>query len=410
MPELADELRKLELVQMAGDVAELDRLKAALNTIEVSPLSAESRADAIDQTLAATGAGETVFDGSTGDAPPMGQGVFAGRATSYRIQQLHGQGGLGNVWLAVDEELKREVALKEIRPDRMTHDGAVQAFLKEAQVTGQLEHPNIVPVYQLGESGDDGKPFYSMRLVRGQTLRQAIDAYHNDAERRDAIGLRRLLTALVSVCNAIGYAHSRGVIHRDLKSANVVLGEFGEVIVVDWGLAKLLGQPDPTEEGGADQTYAGVEVDDPMRTKTALGQFRGTPAYMSPEQAQGRTDLVGPRTDVYGLGAILFEILIGQPPHYGKDILALLNRIAHGRTPQAREVEPAVHRALDAICAKAKARKLEERYATATDLARDLEQWLADEPVTAFSEPLVTRLGRWARRHKALVVGTARCS
>ena len=159
------------------------------------------------------------------------------------------QGGLGRVWLARDNELNREVALKEIHPDKAGHPEMRRRFLQEAQVTGQLEHPNIVPVYELSRRPEDDQPFYTMRFVRGRTLRRPSPSItqHRDERKADPLEQPKLLQAFVSVCQAIGYAHSRGVIHRDLKPENVVLGGFGEVIVLDWGLAKMVDRPDEDE-------------------------------------------------------------------------------------------------------------------------------------------------------------------
>ncbi len=159
----------------------------------------------------------------------------------YRLTRIHGSGAIGHVWSAHDPDLGREVALKELRPERQDHPAAQARFLEEACITGQLEHPGIVPVHELAHS-EDGRPFYTMRMVRGRTLAEAIKDYHRQSQSRQAgpLELRALLGAFVAVCNAVAYAHSRGVLHRDLKPQNVVLGDFGEVIVLDWGLAKVL--------------------------------------------------------------------------------------------------------------------------------------------------------------------------
>src|SRR5262249_8873678 len=187
-------------------------------------------------------------------------------------------------------------------------------FLEEARITGQLEHPGIVPIYELASSPADRTPFYTMRFIRGRTLTEAARAYHEAraAGRAGPLELRELLTAFVGVCNAVAYAHARGVIHRDLKGRNVVLGDFGEVLVLDWGLAKVVG-------GDAPDAAAGPVSVPPSgdRGATQVGQIVGTPSYMSPEQAEGRVDRLDARTDVFGLGAILYEILTGRPPFAG---------------------------------------------------------------------------------------------
>ncbi|MDR3635519.1 MAG: serine/threonine-protein kinase [Isosphaeraceae bacterium] len=321
----------------------------------------------------------------------------------YTLSRLHAEGGLGKVWIARDTDLNREVALKEIRADRTIVPEASLRFLKEAQVTGQLEHPNIVPVYELGRRPEDNQPFYTMRFVRGQTLRDAIASYHEKrgAGKGDALGRQKLLSALVSVCQAIAYAHSRGVIHRDLKPENVVLGAFGEVVVLDWGLSKVVDQPEASEKD-----LQTVHLTQEASVKATFGII-GTPAYMAPEQAEGRHELVDVRTDVYGLGAILFEILTGHTPVEGNTVEEVLRRVTSRDARRARDVVADVPRALDAICFKALAKVRADRYQKAAELAEDVQRWMADEPVTAYRDPLSARLFRWARRHRPLVAGMA---
>jgi tRNA A-37 threonylcarbamoyl transferase component Bud32 len=318
----------------------------------------------------------------------------------YALSRLHATGGIGRVWLARDHSLGRDVALKELRPDRSGHPAVAARFLKEAQVTGQLEHPGVVPIYELGRRPDDQQPFYTMRFVRGRTLAKAVAAYHRRRSAGEAgpLELRELLGAFVGVCNAVAYAHSRGVLHRDLKPRNVVLGDFGEAIVLDWGLARLTGQPDDAAaplELPAEGPAGG----------TVQGQVLGTPAYMAPEQAQGRLDLLSPATDVYGLGAILYEILTGRPPFPGGDTAAVLRQVVHEAPQPPRSSDNGVPAALEAVCLKALAKMSGERYATAKELAADVQRWLADEPVSAYAEPFGARLARRARRHRTVVAG-----
>jgi serine/threonine-protein kinase len=324
----------------------------------------------------------------------------------YTLSRLHGEGGLGRVWVARDGDLNREVALKELRPERGISLDASRRFLVEAQVTGQLEHPNIVPVYELSRRPEDNQPFYTMRFVRGQTLRDAIAAYHRHVQenRIDPLELPRLLGAFISVCNAMAYAHTRGVVHRDLKPENVVMGAFGEVLVLDWGLAKLMGKETGPYDSTTDLPVAITPAADGERT--IAGRVMGTPAYMAPEQAEGRTELVDSRTDIYGLGAILYEILAGHPPHEGNSTADILNKIVTGETPRARAISPHVPGALDAIGAKAMAKVRSERYRNAAELAEDVQRWLADEPVSVHADSLTQRMWRWARRHRAAALAT----
>jgi tetratricopeptide (TPR) repeat protein/tRNA A-37 threonylcarbamoyl transferase component Bud32 len=321
----------------------------------------------------------------------------------YTLSRLHATGGIGRVWLARDASLGRDVALKELRSEQAGHPVVWARFLREAQVTGQLEHPGIVPIYELGQRPGDQAPFYTMRFVRGRTLAEAVAAYHQRLGRGEAgpLELRELLTAFVGVCNAVAYAHSRGVLHRDLKPQNVVLGDYGEVIVLDWGLAKLMDRPD---EAAAPLHVPNAGEPD----ATVQGQVLGTPAYMAPEQAEGRLDLLGPASDVYGLGAILYEVMTGRPPFTGNDTAAVLQQVVHETPPRPRSLAKGVPPALEAVCLKALAKRPAERYATAKELAGEVQRWLADEPVSVYRDPIAVRLGRWARKHRtAVAVGAA---
>ncbi len=322
----------------------------------------------------------------------------------YTLSRMHAQGGLGKIWIAKDTDLNREVALKEIRVERSTNPDAWKRFMKEAQVTGQLEHPNIVPVYELARRKEDDQPFYTMRFVRGHTLRSAIADFHQKRGRKalDRLELQRLLLEpFVKVCQAIGYAHSRGVIHRDLKPENVVLGSFGEVIVLDWGLAKIL--DDSPAARPADQRVTVTAEADTKATHGAIG----TPSYMAPEQALGDSARIDTRTDIYGLGGILYEILTGRPPAQGDTLPDVISKVTTGRIDRARAVEPTVAKALDAICAKALALRPEDRYRSAEELAEDVRRWLLDEPVSVFRDPPLVRAARWARRHRTPVAAAA---
>lgn len=323
----------------------------------------------------------------------------------YRSLRPHAKGGLGEVFLALDEELGREVALKEIQSRHADRPESRARFLVEAEVTGGLEHPGIVPVYGLGQYAD-GRPYYAMRFIRGRTLKDAIEAYHDsEAHKCDpgerALELRALLNRLIDVCNALAYAHTRGVLHRDIKPANIMLGGFGETLVVDWGLAKTLDRPDAPREGELGPLRplsAGASG-----TGTMYGSTVGTPNFMSPEQASGALDQLGPASDVYSIGATLYTILTGRPPFHEPQLALLLSKVREGLFPRPRTINRQVPPALEAICLKAMARLPEDRYPNARALADDLEHWLADEPVSVYREPWTARLARWARRHKTLV-------
>jgi tetratricopeptide (TPR) repeat protein/tRNA A-37 threonylcarbamoyl transferase component Bud32 len=331
--------------------------------------------------------------------------MSVGTATSdgqrFRVLRPHAKGGLGAVFVALDGELNREVALKQILDHHADDPLSRTRFLIEAEITGGLEHPGIVPVYGLGHYGD-GRPYYAMRFIRGDSLKDAIATFHADESlKRDpgqkSLALRKLLRRFVDVCNAIDYAHGRGVLHRDLKPGNVIVGKHGETLVVDWGLAKPMGSSKvgphsdertlmPSASSGSGETLPGSAI--------------GTPAYMSPEQACGDLERLGPRSDVYSLGATLYCLLTGKAPFEGTDLGAVLRAVQKGAFPRPREVAPSIDRALEAVCLKAMATKPEGRYATARALADDVERWAADEPVSAYRDPVGVRLARWARKHR----------
>lgn len=308
----------------------------------------------------------------------------------YRVLRFHAKGGLGQVSVAEDGELGREVAFKEMQ-DRFADDvTSRERFVREAEITGRLEHPGVVPVYGLGLR-PNGRPFYAMRFIHGEELAAAIARYH--AGLREPLELRRLLARFTAACNAVAFAHSRGVIHRDLKPANIMLGEFGETLVVDWGLAKSLAPegssptvPAPPHSDSADQTQG----------------IAGTPAYMAPEQARGDWPAVGVQSDVYSLGATLYQLLCGKAPFSGP-ALDVLEQVRRGQIEGPRAVQKGVPKPLDAIVRKAMSLVPERRYATALDLAADVEHWLADDPVAAYRDTLVERAARWSRRHRTLV-------
>ncbi len=345
--------------------------------------------------------------GGEGDGAPVSEvGSVPRSRERYALNYLHARGGIGQVWQAHDGELGRDVALKELLPGRADDKELRARFLAEAQITAQLDHPSIVPVYELVRPRD-GDPFYTMPFVRGRTLTEAARDFHQRRqEGRDRPGeLHELLQAFVSVCNALSYAHVRGVIHRDLKGPNVLLGPFGEVLVLDWGMAKVAGAPETTQ--GATPNVLPVAPGGRSDEQDTLpGQLLGTPAYMSPEQALGRVDLIDPRTDVFGLGAILYEVLTGRPPVGGADLVAVLCEASEGKMVPVRQAARWVPKPLEAVCHKALAKRREDRYQTAKELAEEVKRWLAGAPVEAWVEPWSVKARRWVGRNKALAAAT----
>ncbi|RME23470.1 MAG: hypothetical protein D6806_11225, partial [Deltaproteobacteria bacterium] len=365
MPTMAEQARLISLGSLDGD-----------------PTKAEDRL-AFDDTI-----------GSIGREQP-------GR---YEIKGVHGSGGQAKVLLAFDSHIGREVALKQLKPEQNAGESTspwlsprsipgLVRFLREARVTGQLEHPNIVPVYELGRR-QDGSLYYTMRLVRGQTLAQKLKSCRNLSERLQLLGV------LWDICKAVAYAHSRGVVHRDIKPSNIMVGEFQEAVLLDWGIAKVSGRRDigahrlekqvrTIEEEGSDQTSAGSTI--------------GTPAYMSPEQARGEIEKIDERSDVWGLGAVLYEILTGRPPHRGKNRREVMVRAARKKVAPVRQVCPEAPKELAAIAEKALQFDQDARYQSARELADDIGAWMTGEKVGAYTYTSWELLKRFASQHKAAI-------
>ena len=348
---------------------------------------------AVEATLAGVGSGSPA--GGEADQTASYAAGAADDGQRFRVLRPHARGGLGAVFVALDAELNREVALKQILDSHADDPVSRTRFLIEAEITGGLEHPGIVPVYGLG-TYEGGRPYYAMRFIRGDSLKEAIDRFHADESlRRDpgrrSLELRNLLGRFVNVCNAIEYAHSRGVLHRDIKPANVIVGKHGETLVVDWGLAKPLGKSELSIDGG-ERTLMPVSASG--SAETLPGSALGTPAYMSPEQAAGELDHLGPRSDVYSLGATLYYLLTGKPPFEG-DIGEVLRKVGRGEFPRPRQLDPSIDPALEAICLKAMATRPADRYTSCRSVAFDIKRWEADEPVSVYRAPASVRLLRW---------------
>ncbi len=383
-----------------------DELREILNSLTQSPsmtLLTPRRAGYTDREELA---------GELTSASPSRQGKAAARRDRYRrdpgqarfsIVRSHARGGLGEVFLARDHELGREVALKEIQTRSARDEVAQMRFEMEACITGGLEHPGVVPVYAFGHYAD-GRPYYAMRFIRGESLKEEIERYHKLREDRFSAGqhrifFRMLLRRFIDCCNAIGYAHSRGILHRDIKPANIMLGKYGETLVVDWGLAKTIGR-DESYPATGEVTL--VPVSGTSGSATVHGSTLGTPSFMSPEQAAGDIESLSSASDIYSLGSTLYTLLTGKPPYSGERARDIVAAVRTGNFKPPREVRSDVPRPMNAICLKAMALSPGDRYRTALDLAADIERFLGDEPVVAYPESSLEKTGRWLRRHRTL--------
>ncbi len=361
----------------AGDGSAPDTLVRGPNVSSVASVSSATTGYAPTVTPSALAAGVDE------ELPPESESFGA----RYAPLELLGEGGMGEVRLHKDGRIGREVAVKIIRKGQGSRSDMRARFLREARVQGQLEHPSLVPVYDLGVHPDSGA-FFTMKRVRGMTLEQILEAKRQgDAGALDEYTTRRLLTAFSSVCLAVHFAHARGVVHRDLKPGNVMLGGFGEVYVLDWGLAKLAGAADLT---------VGKPVDVPTGSgQTAAGAIMGTPGYMPPEQLAGSD--VDARADIYALGCILFEILTLETLHPLSSLEATLASTVRGAEARAsvrvpeREVPPE----LEAVCVRATLAAREERFPSARELSDAVESYLDGDRDVALRRAM-------AEKHTAL--------
>jgi eukaryotic-like serine/threonine-protein kinase len=299
--------------------------------------------------------------------------------TRYRLIEQVARGGMGIVYVAEDDLLQRRVALKVL--DVPSSDGELASrLMREARVLARLEHPGIVPVHDVGTL-TDGRVFYTMKFVEGQRLDKYVGSLAPAPDR-----LRVLLRIFLQTCDAVAFAHARGVLHRDLKPANVMVASFGEVLVMDWGLAKLLADTVDTGLGDPRPSIADRLACDPDDTTVSVitghGRVMGTPGYMSPEQARGEIELLDARSDIFSLGKLLRYLL-----------------------SEAAAASPSkLDRSLAAICAKASAPEREDRYATVQDLAADVSRYLDGLAVAAHQESIFEKLTRFHRRYRFFIL------
>jgi len=317
----------------------------------------------------------------------------------YEMKREFGRGGMSVVFLSFDRHVGREVAFKQLLPHVLDQfekaggqeqvESVLNRFLREARITGQLEHPSIIPVYEVGQRGD-GSLYYTQKLIRGRTLTKAL------REAKDLPGRLRLLSHFVDSCQAIGYAHLRGVVHRDIKPDNIMVGEFGETVVLDWGIARVVQEPD----------HAQRELNVDTNDETQEGDVLGTPQYMSPEQAQGKVAEVDEQSDVWSLGAVLYEILTGIPPFSGKNPIQIIMKVQKDPIVPVRSLCPEAPPELAAVAERALQRDKKQRYGKARQLAREIEAFQSGERVAAFEYSSWTLLKRFVKKNKTVSIVT----
>lgn len=398
------------------------------DAIEVTEVVAFSR---LPRRGAGPGAQETVLDGagekslpptlSVESVAPAGSGMDPGRASDpdapaaaapprpalrYELLGTVGRGGMGLVYVARDLDLRRKVALKQLGPEMAAHSEALSRFVKEVQITAQLDHPHIVPVYGL-EASPDGALGYAMKLVQGKTFADLVEetreALREGRPLDEGHSLPARLDHFLKVCDAIAYAHGKGVLHRDLKPANLMIGRYHEVYVMDWGLARLIGRREEAEP----MDLGAVAEADSRVAQTRLGTVVGTPRYMSPEQVTDPSDALDGRSDEYALGLILYELVTLGPAVGGETVTEVVRAAMEGRkNPVVAAVEGAeVPPDLVAIIDKATARGREDRYPGVAELAADVRRHLRDEEILARPDTRTQRLARLIARNRKATLG-----
>ncbi len=321
----------------------------------------------------------------------------------YRVLGAIGRGGVGVVSLARDESLHRKVALKQLHDVSESKDVIRHRFLREAQVTAQLDHPNIVPLYSL-EYTKEGQPAYAMKLVQGRTLqqllREVVQHYEEKKPLPRELSLETRIEHFIKVCDAVAYAHSKGVIHRDLKPANVMIGRYNQVYVMDWGLARLMQQ-----EEREHSIITPKDTSEPSIEETLAGQILGTPPYMSPEQAAGLHPMLDGRSDLYALGLILFELITLRPAITGYVAAEILAKAMRGQIAPMEHLraEP-IPSSLQSIVEKATHLDREDRYASVEALAEDLRCYLRGEALLARPDNPLQQIGRYLLKHRQMTL------
>ncbi|NQZ58429.1 MAG: protein kinase [Lentisphaeraceae bacterium] len=298
----------------------------------------------------------------------------------YRLQEQIGQGGMGKILVVEDSNLNRILAMKILDPKNSTNPRLGEAFIEEAQITGQLQHPNIIPIHDIGILPDNGKQYYTMKLVEGESLQEIIDALKlQDPAYQRTYTMHALLTIFRKVCDALAYAHSIGIIHRDIKPANIMVGKFGEVLVLDWGLAKYKSTEGINEVNVVDEDTVELESGHISSSlMTMAGTIKGSLAYISPEQAMADNESIDHQSDIFLLGATLYHMLTLQPPYSGRDIVDVITKAEDAQFTHPNDTEHGslIPEALVNILMKSMTVDKKERFQSVADLIEKIDDYL----------------------------------
>jgi eukaryotic-like serine/threonine-protein kinase len=297
----------------------------------------------------------------------------------YAIKRKLTSGGMGSVYYVYDRDFQRDTAMKVMLPELKNQSRAIDGFIKEARITSQLEHPNIIPVHDMGYLPGHGT-FFTMKLIEGETLNTILQRIEiGEKEAAENYHLYSLLGIFRKICDAVAFAHSRKILHRDIKPQNIMVGDYGEVLLMDWGLSRRLDSSEPKQDSKAGES---VDVSSDSSLTTDFGVIKGSPAYMSPEQAFGNVSEFDERTDVFLLGATLYQILTCYPPYMGDDVYEIVNKARNYELIPPDELDTGVCQIpedLIRVIMKAMARKKVDRYDSVRDLADDIDAFLRGE-------------------------------
>ncbi len=385
-----------------GDVARtLQSFSTGLNALMRSLSSSMTGGTDSGARTQATPQGDSLEGTENVSDEPIGRYDFE-TGPNRETEEL-GRGGIGRVVVVHDRYLGRDVAMKELLAEHTSNPALAtsrmvaleQRFLREARLTGQLEHPAIVPVFEVGRRLDGGL-YYTMQRVRGRTLHQLL------REARSLEGRLKAVAAYLTTCQAIAYAHSRAVVHRDIKPQNIMVGPFGETYVLDWGLARVKGRSDPRA--------ADLKLQPDITGNVLEGGAIGTPSYMSPEQAEGKIEIIDEKSDVWCLGAVLYELLTGEPPYTGNNPFDVLGKIIKEKWTPVRQLEPDAPVELVAIAEKALQHRREDRYPSAAEMAKDVNAWLQGGRVAAHDYSSWELMRRFTRKNKVAITVASICA